>query len=115
SVATFLITIFVQQVGGYSAFGAGMAVLPVTVIMFFLSPRFGALAWAHGPRLFMSIGPIVAGAGFLWMLFVGHEVAYWTQLFPGVLMFGVGLSITVAPLTTAILSAVEKSDAGIGS
>lgn len=115
SVATFLIIVFIQQVGGYSAIEAGLALLPVTIIMFILSPRFGALAGKFGPRFFMSVGPFVAGLGFVLLLRVGQQVQYWTQLLPGVLVFGLGLSMTVAPLTTAILGSIETRHAGIGS
>lgn len=115
SLATFLIAIFVQQVGGYTAFQAGLTLLPVTLIMFVLSPRFGELAGKYGPRFFMSVGPIVAGAGFFSMLRVNSEVDYWTQLFPGVLLFALGLSATVAPLTAAVLGAISDRQAGIGS
>lgn len=115
AVATFLVTIFVQQVGGYSAFEAGLALLPVTIIMFFLSPRFGALAGRKGSRVFMTVGPLVAAAGFLWMLTVDEAVMYWTQILPGVLLFGLGLSITVAPLTAAVLGSISSREAGIGS
>lgn len=114
ALATFAITIFVQQVGKYSALEAGLALLPVTIIMFFLSSRFGALADRFGPRLFMSAGPIIAGIGFATMYFVDSSVAYW-QLLPGILLFGTGLSITVAPLTTAILSSINDSQSGIAS
>lgn len=115
SISTFLIVIFVQQFGGYSAIAAGLALLPVTVIMFFLSPRFGALAGKFGPRIFMTAGPCVAALGFLLMLRVDGTVVYWTQLLPAVLVFGVGLSMTVAPLTSAILGAVDDGQAGIAS
>jgi predicted MFS family arabinose efflux permease len=115
SVAIFLIAIFAQQIGGYSAIQAGMALMPVTLIMFVLSPRFGALAGKYGPRAFMGLGPIVAGLGFLSMLRVDQSVTYWTQLLPGVLIFGVGLSITVAPLTAAVLGSIASEQAGIGS
>jgi EmrB/QacA subfamily drug resistance transporter len=115
SVATFLIVLFVQQVSGYSAVGAGFAMLPVTIIMFFLSSRFGALAGRFGPRLFMTFGPIVASLGFLLMLRVGADAVYWTQLFPGVVVFGLGLSMTVAPLTSAVLASIRKEQAGIAS
>lgn len=114
TLATFAITIFVQQVGGYSAFEAGLAMLPVTIVMFFLSGRFGALASRLGPRLFMSLGPFVAGVGFGLMYFVDGSASYW-QLLPGILLFALGLSITVAPLTTAILSAVSNKQSGIAS
>lgn len=115
SIATFLLTIFVQQVGGYSALEAGMALLPVTILMFVLSPRFGALASAHGPRLFMTFGPMIGALGFMSMLLVDDTVSYWTQLFPGIVLFGVGLSITVAPLTAAILGSIAARQAGIAS
>jgi EmrB/QacA subfamily drug resistance transporter len=115
SVATFLVVVFVQQVGHYSALEAGLALLPVTIIMFLLSPRFGKLAGRYGPRLFMTVGPIVAGCGFLSMLRVTAAVSYWTQLLPGVLVFGLGLSMTVAPLTSAVLGTIDSRHAGIGS
>lgn len=115
SVATFLIVVFLQQVGGYSALASGMAILPVTIIMFVLSPRFGAWSGRRGPRLFMGLGPLIAGAGFLMMLRLGADVNYWTQLFPAILVFGLGLSVTVAPLTAAILGDVPKEQAGIAS
>lgn len=114
-VAVFLITIFVQQYGDYSALEAGLSMLPVTVIMFFLSPRFGALAGRFGPRLFMATGPLIAAAGFLFMLAVDQSVNYWTQILPGILLFGIGLSATVAPLTSAVLGAVNSKQAGIAS
>lgn len=114
SIATFLLAVFVQQIGGYSALEAGFALLPVTILMFLLSGKFGALAGTHGPRLFMAIGPIVAGAGFVTMLGIDKTVNYW-YLLPGILLFGTGLSITVAPLTSAILGAIDSRQAGIGS
>lgn len=115
SVATFLIIVFLQQVSGYSALAAGMAILPVTIIMFVLSPRFGALSGRHGPRLFMGFGPLIAGVGFLMMLRLGADVNYWVDLLPAIVVFGLGLSVTVAPLTAAILGDVPKEQAGIAS
>lgn len=115
SIATFLIVIFLQEVSKYSAFDAGLSLLPVTIIMFLLSPRFGALAGKYGPRLFMTLGPVLAGVGFLLMLRVTAHVNYFTQLFPGVVVFAVGLSMTVAPLTSAVLGDIEKQHAGIAS
>lgn len=115
SIATFLITIFVQEVGGYTALEAGLTILPVTIIMFFLSSRFGALAGKYGPRAFMAIGPLVAALGFLLLLGVDTAVSYWTQLLPGILLFGLGLSMTVAPLTSAVLADIDSRHAGIGS
>ena len=99
----------------YSAIRAGLALLPVTILMFLLSPRFGALGAKFGPRIFMTIGPLVAAAGFITMLRVGHPMLYWSQLLPGILLFGTGISITVAPLTAAILGAISSKQAGMGS
>lgn len=115
TASTFLLIVFLQQVGGYSALSAGLALLPVTVIMFVLSPRFGALAGKHGPRLFMGFGPIISCLGFLMMLNLGANINYWTDLFPAIIMFGFGLSMTVAPLTAAILGDIPSRDAGIAS
>jgi MFS family permease len=115
SVASFLLIIFIQQVGGYSALQAGMALLPVSALMILLSSRFGALAGAYGPRLFMTVGPIIGGLGFLSMTIVDSSVNYATQLLPGILLFGLGLSITVAPLTAAVLGDIDSKHAGIGS
>lgn len=115
SLATFVITIFVQQGAGYSAMEAGLSLLPITLLMFFLSSKFGGLAGRNGPRFFMTIGPILAAAGFISMLRVDEQVNYWTQLFPGVLMFGLGLAATVAPLTSAVLGSIDGRHAGVAS
>lgn len=115
SVATFIIVLFLQQVSGYSALRAGVALLPVTLIMFLLSPRFGALSGKYGPRFFMGIGPLIAGIGFLLIGRVGMDFNYWSDMLPGIIIFGLGLSITVAPLTAAILGDVPKEQAGIAS
>lgn len=112
---TFLIVLFLQQVAGYSALKAGMATLPITIIMFFLSSRFGALAAKLGPRLFMGFGPIIAALGFVLMLNIDAEARYISQVLPSILVFGLGLSVTVAPLTAAILGDVPQKQAGIAS
>jgi EmrB/QacA subfamily drug resistance transporter len=113
--STFLIVVFLQQVSGYSALRAGLALLPVTIIMFFVSPRSGKLAGKFGPRFFMGFGPLIAACGFLLMTRLGAHINYWSQFFPPVLLFGLGLSITVAPLTAAILGDVKADQAGIAS
>lgn len=115
TASVFLLVVFLQQVSGYSALAAGLSTVPVTIIMFLLSPRMGARAATHGPRLFMGAGPFVAACGFLLMLRLGAQVDYWTQLFPAIVLFGIGLSITVAPLTSAILGDVIPAQAGIAS
>jgi EmrB/QacA subfamily drug resistance transporter len=115
SIATFLIVIFLQQDDGYSAFSSGLSLLPITIIMFLLSPKFGALAGKYGPRIFMALGPIIGGLGFI---IIGRHVArmdYWTWLFPGVIVFSIGLSMTVAPLTAAVLGNIKPEDGGIAS
>jgi MFS family permease len=89
--------------------------VPVTLEMLVLSPRFGALAGKYGPRWFMASGPVVAAAGFALMLRVDASVNYWTQLLPGILVFGLGLSTTVAPLTSAVLGSIKAQNAGIAS
>jgi EmrB/QacA subfamily drug resistance transporter len=115
TASTFLLTVFLQQVAGYSAVAAGMALLPVTLIMFALSPVFGRLSARHGPRVFMTVGPVAAAAGFALMTRLDARAPYVSQLLPGVLVFGFGLSATVAPLTAAILGGIDERHAGIGS
>ena len=111
----FLLVVFLQQVAGYSALAAGLAGVPVTLLLFLLSPKFGGLSAKYGPRFFMGFGPLVAAAGFLLMLGLESQVDYWTDLFPAIVIFGIGLSITVAPLTSAILGDIPSKQAGIGS
>jgi EmrB/QacA subfamily drug resistance transporter len=111
----FAITVFLQQTAGYTALAAGVATLPMVLMLIGLASVFGAWAGRIGPRLFMTLGPIVCAAGFLLTLTVSAEAAYWTQVFPGVIVFGLGIAITVAPLTTAVLGAVDPARAGIGS
>jgi predicted MFS family arabinose efflux permease len=111
----FFLTLYLQQVAGYSPLESGLALLPQSVVMFLLSKRFGALADRHGPRLFMGAGPLIAGGGMLMLLGVGAHASYATEILPAVLVFSVGLAITVAPLTAAILAGVGQEEAGIGS
>ncbi len=115
SILFFFLTIFLQQIGGYTPLQAGLATLPATIVMFALSKRFGALADRYGPRLFMGAGPLVAACGLLLLQRIGVHVDYLTDVFPGILVFSLGLSMTVAPLTAAVLAGVETSQAGIAS
>lgn len=115
SLGTFLLAVFLQQVGGYSATFAGLALLPVSILSIALSTVIGRLAGRFGPRLFMCVGPIIAGLGFFVMLRIDSSVTYSSQVLPGVIIFGLGLTITVAPLTSAILGAIESDRAGIAS
>jgi EmrB/QacA subfamily drug resistance transporter len=115
SFGFLVLVLYFQQVAGLSATAAGVALLPSTVMLLVLSSAFGSLAARHGPRWFMAGGPVLAGAGFLWLLAVRPGLDYWSQVLPGLLVFGVGLAMTVAPLTAAILGAVPPEQAGIGS
>jgi EmrB/QacA subfamily drug resistance transporter len=114
-VATFFLVLFLQQVGGYKPIEAGLALLPVTVLMFLLARRFAALADRIGPHYFMGIGPIVAGAGLLLLMRVGAGADYLTTVLPGLLVFSLGLAATVAPLTATVLGAVEPGHSGVAS
>jgi EmrB/QacA subfamily drug resistance transporter len=109
------LTLFLEEYGRYSAFQAGVALLPITVVMFFLSPRTGKLAMQHGPRLFMALGPVIAGVALLAYARLPAHLSYWVDLLPALLAFSVGLSLTVAPLTTTVLSDARAGDAGVAS
>jgi EmrB/QacA subfamily drug resistance transporter len=111
----FFLVLFLQQVAGWSATAAGTASIPVTVLMFLLSMRFGALADRYGPRFFMGVGPLVAAAGLALFMRLDADVNYLTDLLPALLVFGVGLSMTVAPLTSTVLADADESNAGIAS
>jgi len=115
AVATFFLVLYLQQVGGYTPLGAGLALLPITVVMFALSRRFGALSARVGPRWLMGIGPILAGIGLLLEIRVGSSADYPSAVLPGILVFALGLSATVAPLTATVLGAVQPGHSGIAS
>lgn len=111
----FFLALFLQQLAGYSPFRAGLASVPVTIVMFFLSRRTGRLSARYGPRLFMALGPLVAGASLLALARMPTRLDYWLDLLPPLLGFAVGLSLTVAPLTTTVLADAGSGDAGIAS
>jgi len=115
SILFFFLILFLQQVAGYTPLKSGLATLPVTVVMFLLSRRFGALADRFGPRLFMGAGPLVAACGLLLFQRIGVHASYLADLLPGLLVFALGLSLTVAPLTAAVLAGAQRSQAGIAS
>jgi hypothetical protein len=115
SILFFYLVLFLQQVAGYNALEAGFATLPTTVVMFALSKRAGRLADRIGPRLFMGGGPLLAAVGLLLLLRVDADVDYLTDLLPALLVFSIGLSATVAPLTATVLSDADESQAGIAS
>jgi EmrB/QacA subfamily drug resistance transporter len=113
--ALFLLPIQLQQVSGYDALEAGIALLPVTVIMLVLSARSGALAARIGPRLQMSLGPVIVGAGLALLVRVGANGDYLSDVLPAVAVFGLGLATTVAPLTATVLAAAPARHAGMAS
>jgi EmrB/QacA subfamily drug resistance transporter len=111
----FFVGLYLQQVVGYTPLEAGLATTPISILLFVLSPRFGRLASGTGPRLPMTAGPIAAGLGLLLMLRVGSDADYLTDVLPAILVFGLGLAATVAPLTATVLDAVAERRVGIAS
>ena len=107
--------LYLQQVVGYSPFEAGLATLPVSLCLFLLSPRFGRVASGTGPRLPMTLGPIVAGVGMILFMRIGANASYPADVLPAVLIFGLGMSATVAPLTATVLDSVAERQVGIAS
>jgi EmrB/QacA subfamily drug resistance transporter len=111
----FYVPLFLQQVAGYSALEAGLATTPSSVTLFLLSPRFGRIASGFGPRWPMTFGPIVAGIGLLLLLRVDAGANYVSEVLPGIVVFALGLSATVAPLTATVLDSVEEAHVGVAS
>jgi EmrB/QacA subfamily drug resistance transporter len=114
-ITFFFLVLFLQQVAGYDALQAGLALLPLTLVMFLLSKRAGRLADRYGPRFFMGFGPLVAAAGIALLTRLDATVDYWTDVLPALVIFSLGLSMTVAPLTATVLSDADESNAGIAS
>ena len=111
----FLLVVHLQVVAGYSPLAAGTSLLPVTVLMLVLSARAGALAARTGPRLPMTVGPLLCAAGVLLMRRIDTGADYVVDVLPGVVVFGLGLSATVAPLTVTVLAAASERHAGLAS
>jgi EmrB/QacA subfamily drug resistance transporter len=111
----FFVTIYLQQVAGYSALKSGVTGIVPTIVMFVLSARMGRLADKYGARWFLVVGPLLVAAGFALMLRYGTSVSLWTDVLPALLVFSLGLALTVSPLTATVLADVSASDAGIAS
>lgn len=115
SLNGFVLAIFLQQSAGFSATAAGLASLPMTIIMIVGSFGIGSLSGRFGPRIFMTVGPIMMALGSLLLLGVSADFSYWLQVLPGVILFGAGLTVTVSPLTSAVLASVPGEKSGTAS
>jgi EmrB/QacA subfamily drug resistance transporter len=113
--ALFLLPVELQIVKGYSPLESGVALLPLTLVMLTLSARSGALSARIGPRLQMTVGPLVVGAGLALLTRATDPGSYWTQVFPAVLVFALGLAVTVAPLTSTAMGAAPPEHSGVAS
>ena len=131
-VVGYFLTLFVQGTVGFSAAAAGLGFVPAGLFLVFLSSRFGALAGKHGPRLYMTLGPAIMTLGILWYARIPASTTPWlfafgdpgtvlppasfyVDLLPGALLFGLGLSMLVAPLTTALMTSVPSMNSGVAS
>ena len=113
--ALFLLPVELQIVKGYSPLESGISLLPLTLVMLTLSARSGALSARIGPRLQMTVGPLVVGGGLALLTRATDAGSYWTQVFPAVLLFAIGLAITVAPLTATAMGAAPPEHSGVAS
>jgi EmrB/QacA subfamily drug resistance transporter len=115
SVTAFLLILHLQQDMHYSALGAGTAFLPASVLLILLSSQAGALAQRIGPRVPMTLGPVLAAVGLIMLAGIRSGDSYVLSVAPGVIVFGAGLTLTVAPLTAAVMAAVDAHHLGVGS
>ncbi|SRR6266498_859159 len=111
----FFLTLNLIQIQGYSATAAGAALLPFVLIMFALSRWSGGLIDRFGARLPLMIGPVIAAVGFVTFAIVGLSADYWRSMFPGVVVLGLGMAVSVAPLTTTVMGSVKESQSGVAS
>jgi len=111
----FLLVVDLQEVLGYSALAAGASLLPITILMLLLSARAGQLSQRIGPRLPMTLGPLMMAAGLVLMSRIDANSSYFTVILPALVVFALGLALTVAPLTTTVLGAVDAHQSGIAS
>jgi EmrB/QacA subfamily drug resistance transporter len=114
-VSFFLVVYQLQVAAGWSALRAGTALLPATVLMFLFSARSGALAQRIGPRLQLTVGPLFTGAGLLLLARIGSDPSWLTDVLPGAVVFGIGLSTFVAPLTATVMGSVDPDHVSIAS
>jgi EmrB/QacA subfamily drug resistance transporter len=115
SAGTFLVTVYVQVVMGYSALAAGAAGVPITVLLVLFSSRVGGLVSRYGPRWFLAVGPVIMSAGLVWLSSLRPGSTYWTALLPAMVVFAAGLVLVVAPVTTAALRDIGPAQSGTAS
>ena len=113
--AMLLIPYVLIEAGGYSPIQAGLSLLPLSILLGGLSPLMGKLAVRLGPRIPLSLGPIIVGAGLLLATRIASNQAYWTHAFPAILVMSIGMTLAVAPLTSTVLAAVDKHQTGMAS
>ena len=117
SLNGFALVVYLQRDDGpnFPATLAGLASIPITIVMILFSSRVGALSGRFGPRLFMTVGPLLMGVASIGLLLVRQDFNYWWQVLPSILLFAVGITLTVSPLTSAILGAIDTERSGIAS
>jgi MFS family permease len=113
--AMLLIPYVLISSGGYSPVQAGLALLPLPVLMTSLSPKMGNLATRTGPRLPLTLGPFIVTAGLLLSWLIDQHSSYWTAAFPAILVMALGMTIAVAPLTASVLGSVEEKHVAMAS
>jgi predicted MFS family arabinose efflux permease len=113
--AMLLIPYVLIEAGGYSPIEAGLSLLPLSILLGLASPQMGKLAVRLGPKIPLTLGPIVVGAGLLLATRIAVDQAYWTHAFPAILFMSIGMTLAVAPLTSTVLAAVEQHQTGMAS
>lgn len=111
----FSLVVFLQQSAGYTSIQAGLSLIPATVLLLLFAGRMGTFTERYGPRIFMTLGPIISGIGILSLINLAQNSGYLFHVLPGILLFGVGLTLFVTPLTATVMSSVSQQDSGIAS
>jgi EmrB/QacA subfamily drug resistance transporter len=113
--STFFVVLYLQNVMEYSALFAGLVLAPMSLLLLLLSPLFGRMSGERGARLFMTVGPLVCAVGLLLFTRLNPDAGFWTAVLPATVVFGLGMSVTVAPLTDTVMSAVSGAHSGIAA